>query len=101
MTLAQTKVILREAARGILPGEILWGKKRGFAIPAGKWIAGGLKGLFLDMLNPERIRREGVFNPEYVQRLLEDHLARRQNNARLLWTLLVFELWKQRMASAS
>jgi len=93
----QTKVILRKAARGILPGEILWGKKRGFGVPVGKWIMGPLKDFCRDTLHPERIRREGLFNPGFVESLLDDHLAGTQNNSRLLWTLLVFELWKERM----
>jgi len=97
MTATQTKLILRNAARAILPGEILWGKKRGFAAPIGKWIMGDLKDLFRDTLNPDRMRKEDLFNPKEVQRLLDEHVAGKRNNSRLLWTLLVFELWKERM----
>lgn len=101
MTLLQTKLILRDAARAILPGEILWGKKRGFAPPIGKWLSGGLKDFTRDTLNSERIRREGFFEGKYVQRLLDDHLAGRKNNSRLLWTLLVFQLWKDQVTRSS
>jgi asparagine synthase (glutamine-hydrolysing) len=99
MTLTQTKWIVRHAARGILPGEVLWGKKRGFGPPVGKWIKGELKDLFCDTLDEKRIRREGLFNPAEVHRLLAAHLAGAENNWRLLWTLLVFELWRERMQS--
>jgi asparagine synthase (glutamine-hydrolysing) len=95
MTMRQTKWIMRHAARGILPGEILWAKKKGFAVPMGKWIRSEWRDLFGDMLEPTRIARGGVFNPSEVQRLLESHWSRRENNSRLLWTLLVFELWRK------
>lgn len=98
MTLTQTKWIVRHAARAILPGDVLWGKKRGFGVPVGKWIIGRLKDLFRDTLHPDRLAREGLFDPRWVGQLLDNHLAGKQNNARTLWTLLVFELWKERMA---
>jgi len=101
MTLTQTKWIVRQAARDILPGEIVWASKRGFAAPIGKWIIGELKDLFRDMLHPDRIHRGDIFEPAEVQRLLDGHMSGKQNNARVLWTLLVFELWKERMTSAS
>jgi asparagine synthase (glutamine-hydrolysing) len=99
MTMTQTKWILRQAARGILPGEVVWASKRGFAPPIGKWILGELNSAFRDMLHPARIRREGIFEPVEVERLLDAHLSGTQNNARLLWTLFVFELWKERLGS--
>jgi asparagine synthase (glutamine-hydrolysing) len=95
MTMRQTKWIMRHAARGILPGEILWAKKKGFGVPISRWIRGELRELFGDMLEPTRIERGNVFNPAEVQRLLEGHWSRRENNSRLLWTLLVFELWRE------
>jgi len=98
MTPTQTKWILRHAARSLLPPEVLWAKKRGFGAPVGKWIMGSLKDFFRDYLHPDRLSREGIFDPGWVTQLLEKHIAGKQNNARTLWTLLVFELWKERMA---
>jgi len=97
MTPTRTKWILRHAARALLPPEVLWAKKRGFGAPIGKWITGSLKEMFRDYLHPDRLSREGLFDPHWVSQLLEKHIAGKQNSSRTLWTLLVFELWKERM----
>ena len=99
LSLTQTKVLLRHASRSLLPGEIVWNRKRGFAPPLGKWLRGALKDFCRDLLGTEKIRREGLFNPEFVENLIEDHMATRANNSRLLWTLLVFEQWKDRQCT--
>ncbi len=47
----------------------------------------------LSVLSPERIGREGFFEPGAVKRLIEDHLDGRRDNRKQLWTLFAFELW--------
>ena len=39
--------------------------------------------------------------PAFVRGLLEDHLARRKDNRKLLWTLLMFQLWRERWLSGA
>jgi asparagine synthase (glutamine-hydrolysing) len=46
-------------------------------------------------LSPERVRRAGVFNPAYVARLQDEHERGVANHRKLLWTLLMFELWHE------
>ncbi len=88
-----SKYLLKKAMKDILPAEILQRKKKGFGVPIAKWIKGPLKELFMEMLSNERIRREGFLNPQYVEKLLQDHLQNRRDNRKQLWTLLVWELW--------
>ena len=40
--------------------------------------------------------REGIFDGETVERLLREHLAGRENHSHVLWTMLVFEDWRER-----
>jgi asparagine synthase (glutamine-hydrolysing) len=87
------KYIFKKTMTGRLPREIVLRKKKGFGIPVAKWIAGDLKGLFLDVFSEERIKRQGVFEPTVIQGLLEDHLARRVDNRKKLWNLFMFQLW--------
>ena len=90
------KFILKRAMADRLPREIVERKKQGFAMPVAHWLASELRGLTTDMLSPDRISRRGLFNPSYVDRLLTDHVERRKDNRKLLWTLLMFEMWHDR-----
>ena len=65
-------------------------------MPVAQMLTSDLKGLVTDYLSPDRIRRAGLFNPASVQKLLDDHLSRKRDNRKQLWTLLVFELWSER-----
>jgi len=90
------KYLLKKGVADLLPKEVIQRKKKGFGIPVAKWVKGPLKELFQDLLAPDRIRREGFLNAEYVTKLLEDHLAGKRDNRKQLWTLLVWELWLNR-----
>lgn len=90
-----TKYILKRALKGLLPPEILNRQKKGFGIPVAEWIKGELKSLMLELLAPEKIRREGIFNPECVTRRIQEHLAGEKDNRKQLWTLIMFEMWRE------
>ena len=89
------KYLLRKALEGRLPGDIINRPKQGFGIPVAKWLRGELRELLFDALGHERLRQQGVFNPTYVSRMIDDHLAGRCDNRKPLWTLLMFQLWHQ------
>ena len=89
------KVLLRKAAEPLLPAEIVRGKKRGFSIPAAAWLRGELEPFARDVLAPETLRRQGFFEPRAVARLLDDHVAGREDLSRQLWGLLSFTLWHE------
>ncbi len=91
-----SKYILKKAMKNWLPDEVINRPKKGFGVPVAKWVKGPLKELFEDLLSPDRIKREGFLNPEYVTTLLQDHLANKKDNRKQLWTLLVLELWVNR-----
>ena len=95
------KYIMRKALRGLVPDHILRRGKKGFNIPVAKWLFGPLRPLAEEMFSQVRLERQGFFQPAYVRGLLEDHLAGRQDNRKLLWTLLVFQLWHERWGSAT
>jgi asparagine synthase (glutamine-hydrolysing) len=90
------KVLLRKAAEPLLPREIVHGKKRGFSIPAAAWLRGDLEPFARETLSAETLRRQGFFEPQVVHRLLDDHLAGREDLSRQLWGLLAFTLWHER-----
>ena len=91
-----TKFLLKKAMKGLLPKEILNRKKKGFNVPVAYWINAGLKELVRDQFEESKIKREGFFNPTYVQQLLTEHAEGTRDHRKLIWTLLVFELWYEK-----
>jgi asparagine synthase (glutamine-hydrolysing) len=89
----QKKVLLRKAAEPLLPREIVHGRKRGFSIPAAAWLRGELEPFARATLSAERLQRQDFFRPSAVQRLIDDHVSRREDLSRQLWGLLAFTLW--------
>jgi asparagine synthase (glutamine-hydrolysing) len=90
-----SKYILKRAAKGLVPSFVWRRGKKGFGVPFAKWLKGELRPLARDLLSPERLRRGGLFNPEYVARLQDEHERGVANHRKLLWTLLSFELWRE------
>jgi asparagine synthase (glutamine-hydrolysing) len=90
-----TKYLLRRAMAERLPAAVVRGKKRGFNVPMPAWLAGGLRDFTRDTLSPQRLRRQGLFRPAAVERLVADHIARRRDHSRAIWTLLVLSVWQE------
>jgi asparagine synthase (glutamine-hydrolysing) len=90
------KVLLRKAVAPLLPDQIVKGKKRGFSIPAAAWLRGELEPFARETLSPETLRRQGFFRPEAVTRLIEAHVAGKEDLSRQLWGVLAFTLWHER-----
>lgn len=89
----ERKWVLKQAMRGILPDGILTRKKEGFSIPIKNWLRRELQPLMRTLLAPDRIRARGLFEPAEVARLMDDHVAGRENHAHTLFPLMVFERW--------
>jgi len=89
------KRLLREAAEPLLPREIVRGRKRGFSIPAAAWLRGELEPFARELLSPERLRAHGWLDPGAVGRVLDDHVAGREDLSRQLWGLMSFTLWHE------
>jgi asparagine synthase (glutamine-hydrolysing) len=92
-----TKRLLRAAAAPLLPRRITSARKRGFSIPAAAWLRGELEPFARELLAPERTRSQGYFDPRTVTRILDDHVARREDYSRQLWGLLSFSLWAEHL----
>ncbi len=90
------KYLLKKLLRGRVPPQVLSQKKMGFVLPLAKWLCGDLKQLLCDTLSSDRLRRSGYFDPAAVEQLIGEHLARREDHGKILWSLLVFQLWLDR-----
>jgi asparagine synthase (glutamine-hydrolysing) len=93
------KRLLRKAVAPLLPDSVVSGRKRGFSIPAAAWLRGPLVPFAREVLSEETLRRQGFFRPETAVRLLDDHVAGREDLSRQLWGLLTFTLWHEQVAA--
>ncbi len=87
------KYILKRAVAPLLPKEILQRPKKGFGIPIAEWLKGRLNPLMRDLLAPERLKNQGLFDEKFVQKLIKEHETNVASHHKQLWTLLVFQLW--------
>ncbi len=87
------KYLLKQVMRGKLPDAIIDRPKKGFGIPLSSWLRHELRPLCESLLHTDRIRREGTFDHRYVDRLKHEHMTGRANHRKLLWTLMVYQLW--------
>lgn len=89
------KFLLKKIMKGKLPDDIIQRTKKGFNMPVAYWLSGDLKELMTDMFSPAFINRQNLFDQAYIQQLTDDHFQHRKDNRKLLWTLLMFQLWYQ------
>ena len=90
----QTKYLLKRCMEAKLPPSILKRKKEGFSIPIKNWLQHELRSMMGDVLSPSRLKHEGVFNAPYIEKLKADHLKGVANNSHQLWSLMIFEIWR-------
>jgi asparagine synthase (glutamine-hydrolysing) len=91
-----TKYLLKKVLRKLVPVENLERRKQGFGVPIGHWFRGEMKGFLREILLTEKSLNRGLFKPEAVRRLVDDHVAGRADHSHRLWTLLMLELWFNR-----
>lgn len=87
------KYILKEAFKEILPVETLQFSKKGFSVPVDYWFRNELKEELSTLLDETFIRRQGLFNYDYVSKLLNEHWDKKENHKGQLWNLFVFQKW--------
>ena len=89
----EKKRVLREAVRGTIPDEIFDRPKRGFTVPLTNWFRDELQGFLREFLARDRVAAAGVFDPDAVIRLIDEHVSRRHNHHARLWALVMFMSW--------
>ena len=91
----ETKWILREAMKGILPDEILTRSKMGFPVPVGSWFRNEFRHIIEENVVHERAINRGIFNADFVRQIVAEHDAGANHDERL-WFLVNFEMWQRR-----
>jgi asparagine synthase (glutamine-hydrolysing) len=92
------KRVLRDAYREILPGEILDGRKMGFAVPLGKWFRGELREYSREILLDPRTLDRGYFARRAIESMLDQHTNGKLDRSAQIWAALMLELWHREFA---
>lgn len=90
---AGSKMIMRRAFADLIPPENLRAPKKGFNVPLGNWMRTKLDRYFDELLPRDYVRREGVFDHDYITRLREEHKRGRRDNGYELFAILIFDKW--------
>jgi asparagine synthase (glutamine-hydrolysing) len=90
------KILLKRIAARHLPAEITDHRKQGFESPMAAWLRTDLADYARNILGRGRLGNTGLFDMNYVSGKLEEHLAGRHKNNKLLFSLMMFQEWLER-----
>jgi asparagine synthase (glutamine-hydrolysing) len=92
----RSKVVLKKAFAELLPPPIRRRAKMGFGVPIGRWFREELKDELRGVLLDPTCLGRGLFRPEAIRDLLDQHGDGRRDHGTRLWALLMLELWFRR-----
>ena len=88
----ETKHILKDVARSLVPADLIDRPKMGFGIPRAEWLRTGMKEMVFDTLTDTRAMQRGWFNGIEVKKVIDTHVAGEDKDS-LIWPMLMLELW--------
>ncbi len=88
----ETKHILKDVARSLVPASLIDRPKMGFGIPRAEWLRTGMKAMVIDTLTDTTAVQRGWFNTTEVRKVIDSHMAGKDKD-NLLWPMLMLELW--------
>ena len=95
VTTAEGKRLLRAVGSRYLPRQALDRPKMGFCVPVKEWLGGPLRPWAEDLLSERRLTRQGILDPSAVKKLWDAFLKGKRHHDRIIWNLLMFELWSE------
>ena len=91
----EPKYLIKKAVEGIIPNNIIYRKKQGFAAPVNEWLRTEWFGFLESKLTNSFFIKNGYFNKEFVSTMLVDHRTGKRNEGQNLWNLLNLTLWHE------
>jgi asparagine synthase (glutamine-hydrolysing) len=88
----ETKHILKDVARSLVPANLIDRPKMGFGIPRAEWLRTEMKELVIDTLTDTTASQRGWLDPVQVKNVLDIHMSG-QDKDNLIWPMLMLELW--------
>lgn len=88
----ETKHILKDVARSLVPAELIDRPKMGFGIPRAEWLRTGMREMVVDTLTDSKASQRGWFVPKEVKGVIDLHMSGKDKD-NVLWPMLMLELW--------
>ncbi|WP_321528166.1 XrtA/PEP-CTERM system amidotransferase [Sedimenticola selenatireducens] len=96
---SEGKYLFKKALEPMLPHDILYRKKMGFAVPLASWFRGPLRDKVRNSLLSDEMLGSGLFNERYLHTLVDHHQSGIRDYSASIWTLLMFHSFlKKEMA---
>ena len=77
----------------MLPAETLRYSKKGFNMPVDYWLRNELRKQLEDYSQPDFIEQQGLFDYDFLQTIIHEHLTGKENHKVMLWNFFVFQKW--------
>lgn len=94
-----SKWVLRQVLYKYVPQKIIDRPKMGFSIPIRDWLKGPLLVWTEDLLSPDMLKKNDVFNPKEVQQIWQQHKTGKYDNSLALWAILMYQAWQDEIFS--
>jgi asparagine synthase (glutamine-hydrolysing) len=89
----EKKFILKESFKQYFPKDFLRKTKKGFGVPVGDWMRSELKDELLHFTEKDFIKKQKIFNHNYISNLVNKHINGSQDNTFRVWTFYCFQKW--------
>ncbi len=91
-SLTEPKGLLKNAAKGFLPDELINAKKMGFVLPVKKWMATSLQSNLNDLFSESYLRKQNLFRSDLLENIIQPSI-RQEDYPWQAWTLYCFQYW--------
>ena len=88
----EMKYILKKAMESNLPNQIIYRKKAGYSLPIRSWFK-NKNDILNSYLNHERIRKQGIYNPVLIDKMIKNQLSGKNDHSYTLFSLLCQQIW--------
>jgi len=92
------KSLLRAALKLRLPEHMVERPKMGFGVPVGEWMRQEMRPLLEDLV---LARKDAEYDLGVAREVCQGHLAGERDATPQVWSLLAFELWRERWVSGA
>lgn len=89
----QSKWILRQVLNRYIPKKMMDRPKMGFGMPIDSWLRGPLREWAEELLDDNKLKKQGYFNNYLVRQKWNEHLTGKKDNQHYLWSILMFQAW--------